>query len=67
MLPVIIAHSVKTLVQAIILIGAIKTYQMYPANTDEALQEVALNIQEDDDMVMVKHGMPCLNVVRRVE
>ena len=44
-----------------------KTYQMDPANTDEALQEVALDIQEGADMVMVKPGLPYLDVVRRVK
>lgn len=43
------------------------SYQMDPANTDEALQEVALDIQEGADMVMVKPGMPYLDVVRRVK
>ncbi|ASV34195.1 porphobilinogen synthase [Candidatus Hamiltonella defensa] len=47
--------------------GHKKTYQMDPANTDEALQEVALDIQEGADMVMVKPGMPYLDVVRRVK
>lgn len=46
--------------------GDKKTYQMNPANTDEALQEVALDIQEGADMVMVKPSMPYLDVVRRV-
>jgi porphobilinogen synthase len=44
-----------------------KTYQMDPANTDEALREVALDIQEGADMVMVKPGMPYLDIVRRVK
>jgi porphobilinogen synthase len=43
------------------------TYQMDPANSDEALREVALDIQEGADMVMVKPGMPYLDVVRRVK
>ncbi|WP_107852772.1 porphobilinogen synthase [Oceanimonas marisflavi] len=43
------------------------TYQMDPANTDEALQEVAFDIEEGADMVMVKPGMPYLDVVRRVK
>ena len=43
------------------------TYQMDPANTDEALQEVALDIEEGADMVMVKPGMPYLDIVRRVK
>jgi porphobilinogen synthase len=40
---------------------------MDPANTDEALHEVALDIQEGADMVMVKPGMPYLDIVRRVK
>lgn len=44
-----------------------KTYQMDPANTDEALNEVALDIREGADMVMVKPGLPYLDVVRRVK
>ena len=43
-----------------------KTYQMDCANTDEALREVALDISEGADMVMVKPGMPYLDIVRRV-
>ena len=42
-------------------------YQMDPANSDEALREVALDLQEGADMVMVKPGMPYLDVVRRVK
>jgi porphobilinogen synthase len=42
-------------------------YQMDPANSDEALHEVALDIDEGADMVMVKPGMPYLDVVRRVK
>jgi porphobilinogen synthase len=41
------------------------TYQMDPANLDEALQEVALDLQEGADMVMIKPGMPYLDVIRR--
>ncbi|ANO31785.1 delta-aminolevulinic acid dehydratase [Vibrio breoganii] len=44
-----------------------KNYQMDPANSDEALHEVALDIAEGADMVMVKPGMPYLDVVRRVK
>lgn len=47
--------------------GNKKTYQMDPANTDEALHEVALDIDEGADMVMVKPGMPYLDIVRRVK
>ncbi len=43
------------------------TYQMDPANTNEALREVALDIDEGADMVMVKPGMPYLDIVRRVK
>ncbi len=43
------------------------TYQMDPANTNEAIHEVALDIQEGADMVMVKPGMPYLDIVRRVK
>ena len=43
------------------------TYQMNPANTDEALREVALDIAEGADMVMVKPGLPYLDVIRRVK
>ena len=44
-----------------------KNYQMDPANTDEALHEVALDLAEGADMVMVKPGMPYLDIVRRVK
>ncbi len=44
-----------------------RTYQMDPANTDEALREVGLDIAEGADMVMVKPGMPYLDVIRRVK
>jgi porphobilinogen synthase len=44
-----------------------KTYQMDPANTDEALREVALDLEEGADMVMVKPGMPYLDVLHRVK
>lgn len=47
--------------------GDKRTYQMHPANTDEALREVALDLAEGADMVMVKPGMPYLDVVRRVK
>jgi len=43
------------------------TYQMDPANSDEALREVALDLGEGADMVMVKPGMPYLDIVRRVK
>ena len=43
------------------------TYQMDPANTNEALREVALDLEEGADMVMVKPGMPYLDIVRRVK
>jgi len=44
-----------------------KTYQMNPANSDEAMREIALDIAEGADMVMVKPGMPYLDIVRRVK
>jgi porphobilinogen synthase len=47
--------------------GNKKVYQMDPANSDEALREVALDIAEGADMVMVKPGMPYLDIVRRVK
>ena len=46
--------------------GDKKTYQMDPANSDEALREVAFDLQEGADMVMVKPGLPYLDIVRRV-
>jgi porphobilinogen synthase len=46
--------------------GDKRTYQMDPANTEEAMREVALDIAEGADMVMVKPGMPYLDIVRRV-
>jgi porphobilinogen synthase len=49
------------------LIGDKKTYQMDPANSDEALREVALDIAEGADMVMVKPGLPYLDIVHRVK
>lgn len=49
------------------LTGDKRTYQMDPANSDEALREVALDISEGADMVMVKPGMPYLDIVRRVK
>jgi porphobilinogen synthase len=47
--------------------GDKKTYQMDPANSDEALREVALDLEEGADMVMVKPGMPYLDILRRVK
>ncbi|SKA22865.1 porphobilinogen synthase [Novilysobacter spongiicola] len=44
-----------------------QTYQMDPANSDEAMQEVALDLEEGADMVMVKPGLPYLDIVRRVK
>jgi porphobilinogen synthase len=46
--------------------GNKQTYQMDPANAEEALQEIALDLDEGADMVMVKPGMPYLDIVRRV-
>ncbi|MFZ2652796.1 MAG: porphobilinogen synthase [Burkholderiaceae bacterium] len=47
--------------------GSKKVYQMDPGNSDEALREVALDLAEGADMVMVKPGMPYLDIVRRVK
>src|SRR4029078_3579154 len=47
--------------------GDKKTYQMDPANSDEALREVGFDIEEGADMVMVKPGLPYLDIVRRVQ
>ncbi len=47
--------------------GDKKTYQMDPANTDEALREVAMDLAEGADMVMVKPGLPYLDIVRRIK
>jgi porphobilinogen synthase len=49
------------------LIGDKRTYQMDPANSDEALMEVELDLAEGADMVMVKPGMPYLDIIRRVK
>ena len=49
------------------LTGDKKTYQMDPANTDEAMREVAMDLEEGADMVMVKPGMPYLDIVARVK
>jgi len=47
--------------------GDKRTYQMDPANTDEALREVELDLEEGADMVMVKPGLPYLDIIRRVK
>lgn len=44
-----------------------RTYQMNPANTDEAIREVAMDIAEGADMIMVKPGMPYLDIIRRLK
>ena len=49
------------------LTGDKRTYQMDPSNSDEAMREVALDLDEGADMVMVKPGMPYLDLVRRVK
>jgi porphobilinogen synthase len=49
------------------LTGDKRTYQMDPGNTDEAMREVALDIEEGADMIMVKPGMPYLDIIRRVK
>ena len=46
--------------------GTRESYQMDPANSEEAIREVALDLEEGADMVMVKPGMPYLDIVRRV-
>ena len=56
----------EALGSSVALQGDKKTYQMDPANSDEALREVAMDIAEGADMVMVKPGMPYLDIVRRV-
>jgi porphobilinogen synthase len=50
-----------------LLVGDKKTYQLDPANSDEALREVALDLEEGADMVMVKPGLPYLDILRRVK
>ena len=50
-----------------VLLGDKKTYQMDPANSDEALREIALDLAEGADMVMVKPGLPYLDIVRRAK
>ena len=50
-----------------LLVGDKRTYQMDPANGDEALREVALDVEEGADMIMVKPGMPYLDVLHRVK
>ncbi len=47
--------------------GDKRTYQMDPANSDEALREIALDLQEGADMIMVKPGMPYLDIIRRAK
>ena len=47
--------------------GDKRTYQMNPANADEAVREVALDVEEGADMIMVKPGMPYLDIVRRIK
>src|SRR4029434_2486621 len=49
------------------LTGDKRTYQMDPGNSDEALREVALDIAEGADMIMVKPGLPYLDIVQRVK
>lgn len=50
-----------------VLAGDKKSYQMDPANSDEALREVALDLEEGADMIMVKPGLPYLDVIQRVK
>ena len=49
------------------LVGDKRTYQMDPANSDEAIAEVALDLEEGADMVMVKPGLPYLDIIARVK
>jgi porphobilinogen synthase len=49
------------------LTGDKRTYQMDPGNTEEAIREVALDLEEGADMIMVKPGLPYLDIVRRVK
>ncbi len=49
------------------LVGDKRTYQMDPANSDEAMREIALDLEEGADMIMVKPGMPYLDIVRRAK
>src|SRR5206468_8817230 len=46
--------------------GDRKAYQMDPANAREAMREVALDLQEGADLIMVKPALPCLDIIRRV-
>jgi porphobilinogen synthase len=50
-----------------VLVGDKRTYQMDPANTDEALREAAADLEEGADMIMVKPGMPYLDILRRIK
>jgi len=59
--------SAKTLSTSNLRVGDKRSYQMDPANGDEALREVALDLAEGADIVMVKPGMPYLDLVRRVK
>lgn len=49
------------------LVGDKRTYQMDPANSDEALKEAELDLQEGADMIMIKPGMPYLDIIRRIK
>src|SRR5690606_34476497 len=49
------------------LVGDKRTYQMDPANSDEAMREIAMDIEEGADMIMVKPGLPYLDIVRRAK
>ncbi|WP_374545824.1 porphobilinogen synthase [Rhodoblastus sp.] len=50
-----------------VLVGDKRTYQMDPANSDEALREVAADLDEGADMIMIKPGLPYLDIIRRVK
>ena len=61
------ARSATRSARAPTLIGDKRTYQLDPCNSDEAIREVALDLEEGADMVMVKPGMPYLDVIHRVK
>ena len=60
-------EAVREAERAATLVGDKRTYQMDPANSDEAMREVKLDLAEGADMVMVKPGMPYLDILRRVK
>ena len=62
-----IEPTIPPLQRHLLLKGDKKTYQLDPANSDEALREAALDLDEGADMVMVKPGMPYLDILRRIK